>query len=81
MWICQKCKCNTCVNSVDDEYYLEGDFSCMNCDECHFYGMDNYELTKNFKEQCSNYKMSKVAIERQAKDNRLKFTIIKNRGE
>jgi len=79
MYKCGKCKCNSCTNSVDDEFYLEGDFSCFNCDECYLYGRDNNELVEKFKDECNNYKMRKVEIERQTKEKRLNFKII--RGE
>ena len=76
MLICNSCKCNKCTNNVDNEYYMEGDHSCFNCDECYYYGMDNDSLSNNHKFQCEKFKISKVDIERIAilKRKKLKLT-------
>lgn len=77
MLICDSCKCNRCTNNVDNEHYMEGDFSCFNCDECYYYGMDDDSLSNNHKSECQKLKISKSDIERKALLNRVKFKSVK----
>lgn len=85
LFICSTCKCNTCVNNVDNEYSNEGNKICLSCDECYYYGMDHPEYTINIKIQgCKNYKESLESIERvekRAEKMRKSFKILRGQSK
>lgn len=85
LFICATCKCNTCVNNVDNEYSNEGNKVCLNCDECYYYGMDHPEYTINIKiHECKDYKESLKSIERiekRAEKMRKSFKILRGQSK
>ncbi|GAA0083152.1 hypothetical protein UT300006_37820 [Clostridium sp. CTA-6] len=81
--ICDRCCCNKCKYSVEiypnlsDKECKTLKYSCFNCDECYFYGMDNENLSRNkVKFQCDKFEMSNYYKELEAKRKRKSFKII-----
>ncbi len=82
--ICNRCCCNKCKYSVEIYPFLSveeckevKDGSCLNCDECYYYGMDNESLSRNIiKFNCNKFKISNYYSELEAKTKRRNFKIM-----
>jgi len=85
--ICYKCLCAKCKYNTEIYPFLtpeeckekETAYSCLNCDECYYYGMDNESLSRNkIKFKCDKFQMSNYYKELEVKRRRKGFKIIKS---
>lgn len=81
--ICNRCRCSKCKYSVEIYPCLDNEegkaitFSCFNCDECYYYGMDNENLSKNkIKFQCDKFEMSNYYVDLEAKKKRRNLKLV-----
>ncbi|WP_238886464.1 hypothetical protein [Clostridium sp. YIM B02551] len=57
MIVCNKCKCNKCINNVDNPFVEEQKTACFNCDDCYYYDLKENK-SKNIKFECDNFIIS-----------------------